>query len=377
MRYLIKKLEKREIKDFNRDILNESYKINYCKELNEEQLRALTSLEGQYLVIAGAGSGKTRTIVYRTAFMIERGIPEKNILMLTFTKKAALEMEERIKNLTSEKEIKVSVSTFHSLCAELLIKYKNIFGIEKFSIIDENESNAVISLLIREYSLKNKNNGSFLSEKRGVEIFGAARSREKNIIEFLSDKEKIYLRDLEFLEMKYKRFKKEFQIFDFEDLTEKVLKKLKSDKNFLKMLREKYKYIVVDEYQDTNSVQRKFLKTLVGIEGNIMAVGDDYQSIYGFRGADFKNILRFGKDFPNSKMIKLERNYRSSDEIIKYINGISEGFLLKYNKNTRGTMKNGENPHIISFLNEEKQGEFICRKIEELKIFLEVLWIFI
>ncbi|WP_412324626.1 UvrD-helicase domain-containing protein, partial [Fusobacterium varium] len=135
MKYLIKKLEKREIKDFNRDILNESYKINYCKELNEEQLRALTSLEGQYLVIAGAGSGKTRTIVYRTAFMIERGIPEKNILMLTFTKKAALEMEERIKNLTSEKEIKVSVSTFHSLCAELLIKYKNIFGIEKFSII--------------------------------------------------------------------------------------------------------------------------------------------------------------------------------------------------------------------------------------------------
>ena len=133
------------------------------------------------------------------------------------------------------------------------------------------------------------------------------------------------------------------------------------------MLREKYKYIVVDEYQDTNSVQRKFLKTLVGIEGNIMAVGDDYQSIYGFRGADFKNILRFGKDFPNSKMIKLERNYRSSDEIIKYINGISEDFLLKYNKNTRGTMKNGENPHIISFLNEEKQGEFICRKIEELK----------
>ncbi|EES63925.1 UvrD/REP helicase [Fusobacterium varium ATCC 27725] len=367
MRYLIKNLEKREIKDFNRDILNESYKINYCKELNEEQLRALTSLEGQYLVIAGAGSGKTRTIVYRTAFMIERGIPEKKILMLTFTKKAALEMEERIKNLTSEKEIKVSVSTFHSLCAELLIKYKNIFGIEKFSIIDENESNAVISLLIREYSLKNKNNGSFLSEKRVVEIFGAARSREKNIIEFLSDKEKIYLRDLEFLEMKYKRFKKEFQIFDFEDLTEKVLKKLKSDKNFLKMLREKYKYIVVDEYQDTNSVQRKFLKTLVGIEGNIMAVGDDYQSIYGFRGADFKNILRFGKDFPNSKMIKLERNYRSSDEIIKYINGISESFLLKYNKNTRGTMKNGENPHIISFLNEEKQGEFICRKIEELK----------
>ena len=101
MKYLIKKLEKREIKDFNRDILNESYKINYCKELNEEQLRALTSLEGQYLVIAGAGSGKTRTIVYRTAFMIERGIPEKNILMLTFTKKAALEMGERIKNLIS------------------------------------------------------------------------------------------------------------------------------------------------------------------------------------------------------------------------------------------------------------------------------------
>ena len=202
MKYLIKKLEKREIKDFSKDILNEKYKINYLKELNEEQLRALTSLEGQYLVIAGAGSGKTRTIVYRTSFMIERGILEENILMLTFTKKAALEMKERLQNLTSGKETKVSISTFHSLCAELLTKYKNIFEIEKFNIIDENKNNAVISLLIREYSLKKKNNGNFLSEKRVVEIFGAARSRKREIIEFLSDKEKIYLEDLEFLKIK-------------------------------------------------------------------------------------------------------------------------------------------------------------------------------
>lgn len=367
MKYLIKKLEKCEIKDFNKDILNEKYRINYMKELNEEQLRALTSLEGQYLVIAGAGSGKTRTVVYRTAFMIEKGIAEENILMLTFTKKAASEMRERLQNLVSGKETKVSISTFHSLCGELLTKYKNIFEIEEFNIIDENKNNAVISLLIREYSLKKKNNGNFLSEKRVVEIFGAARSKKREIIEFLSDKEKIYLEDLEFLKIKYKKFKKEFQIYDFEDLIEKVLEKLKVNKLFLRLLREKYKYVIVDEYQDTNPIQREFLKLLVGIEGNIMAVGDDYQSIYGFRGADFKNILRFGKDFPNSRLVKLEKNYRSSDEIIKYVNRISEDFLLKYNKNTKGTMKKGDNPHIISFLNEEKQGEFICRKIKELK----------
>ncbi|MDU1910244.1 ATP-dependent helicase [Fusobacterium sp.] len=367
MKYFIKKLEKHEVKDFNKDILTGKYKINYYNELNEEQLRALTSLEGQYLVIAGAGSGKTRTIVYRTAFMIERGIPEENILMLTFTKKAALEMKERLRHLVSDKEKEVSISTFHSLCAELLTKYKNIFGIEKLNIIDENKNNAVISLLIREYALKKKNNGKFLSEKRVIEIFEAIRSRKKNIIEFLSKEERIYLDDLEFLKIKYRKFKKEFQIYDFEDLIEKVLEKLKSNKIFLKLLREKYKYIIVDEYQDTNSIQKEFLKILVGMEGNIMAVGDDYQSIYGFRGADFKNILRFGKDFHNSKLIKLEKNYRSSDEIIQYVNKISEDFLLKYNKNTKGTMKKGENPHIISFLNEEKQGEFICRKIKELE----------
>lgn len=367
MKYFIKKLEKHEVKDFNKDILTGKYKINYYNELNEEQLRALTSLEGQYLVIAGAGSGKTRTIVYRTAFMIERGIPEENILMLTFTKKAALEMKERLRHLVSDKVMEVSISTFHSLCAELLTKYKNIFGIEKLNIIDENKNNAVISLLIREYALKKKNNGKFLSEKRVIEIFEAIRSRKKNIIEFLSKEERIYLDDLEFLKIKYRKFKKEFQIYDFEDLIEKVLEKLKSNKIFLKLLREKYKYIIVDEYQDTNSIQKEFLKILVGMEGNIMAVGDDYQSIYGFRGADFKNILRFGKDFHNSKLIKLEKNYRSSDEIIQYVNKISEDFLLKYNKNTKGTMKKGENPHIISFLNEEKQGEFICRKIKELE----------
>lgn len=114
MKYLIKKLEKCEIKDFNKDILNEKYRINYTKELNEEQLRALTSLEGQYLVIAGAGSGKTRTVVYRTAFMIEKGIAEENILMLTFTKKAALEMKERLENILEKGEIEVTISTFHS-----------------------------------------------------------------------------------------------------------------------------------------------------------------------------------------------------------------------------------------------------------------------
>lgn len=138
MKYLIKKLEKCEIKDFNKDILNEKYRINYMKELNEEQLRALTSLKGQYLVIAGAGSGKTRTVVYRTAFMIEKGIAEENILMLTFTKKAALEMKKRLENILEKGEIEVTISTFHSLCAELLIKYKNIFGIDKLNIIDEN-----------------------------------------------------------------------------------------------------------------------------------------------------------------------------------------------------------------------------------------------
>lgn len=365
MKYLVKKLEKREIKDFNKDILNGKYKINYFEELNEEQLKALASIEGQYLVIAGAGSGKTRTVVYRTAFMIEKGIAEENILMLTFTKKAALEMKERLESILGKKEIKVSVSTFHSLCAELLIKYKNIFGIDKLNIIDENRNRAVISLLIREYSLKNK--GDFLSEKRVVEIFGAARSRKKDISEFLNEKEKAYLEDLEFLKIKYRRFKKEFQMYDFEDLIEKVLRKLKADKIFLGILREKYKYVIVDEYQDTNSIQRELLKTLIGANGNIMAVGDDYQSIYGFRGADFENILRFGKDFPRSQMIKLEKNYRSSDEIIEYTNKISKDFLLKYNKNVKGTKRRGENPHTASFLNEEKQGEFICRKIEELK----------
>lgn len=365
MKYLVKKLEKREIKDFNKDILNGKYKINYFEELNEEQLKALASIEGQYLVIAGAGSGKTRTVVYRTAFMIEKGIAEENILMLTFTKKAALEMKERLESILGKKEIKVSVSTFHSLCAELLIKYKNIFGIDKLNIIDENRNRAVISLLIREYSLKNK--GDFLSEKRVVEIFGAARSRKKDISEFLNEKEKAYLEDLEFLKIKYRRFKKEFQMYDFEDLIEKVLRRLKADKIFLGILREKYKYVIVDEYQDTNSIQRELLKTLIGANGNIMAVGDDYQSIYGFRGADFENILRFGKDFPRSQMIKLEKNYRSSDEIIEYTNKISKDFLLKYNKNVKGTKRRGENPHTASFLNEEKQGEFICRKIEELK----------
>lgn len=359
LRYWIRRLEKRELKNYDKEILEKKYKIDYKEHLNEEQLTALTAIDGQYLVIAGAGSGKTRTIVYRTAFMLENGIAEDSILMLTFTRKAAEEMKERLRKLLGREELEVEVLTFHSLCGKIIWRNKELFQIENMRVLDEERNRAVIGLLLREYKYK----GSFLPLDRISHIFEVAKSKKEDIDVFLREKEKKYSEDLKKLQMKYKKFKRENNLFSFDDLVEKVLKEVRRNRGFRKALQERYKYIVVDEYQDTNTLQRELLKFLV--KDNIMVVGDDSQSIYGFRGADFENILKFNEDFPEARLIKLETNYRSTDEIIEYSNTISENLLLRYKKEIKGTGRKGEKPHIHFFKNEEKQWEYICDKIEK------------
>lgn len=352
----IKNLEKREVKEIDTSLLNKNYKIDYKNSLNEEQLKALTSIEGQYLVIAGAGSGKTRTIIYRTAFLLEQGIKEEEILMVTFTRKAADEMKSRLEDLL-ERDIKVEIGTFHSFCMKLMGKNRNLFNLEKIIVIDEKEKKSIIGVIIREKRLKLE-----IGKERVLNIIEGLE-KGKNIDDILTEKEKEYKEPLENLIRDYKKYKKINRLFDFNDLIDKVLIKLKSDIDFRRYLQKKYRYIIVDEYQDTDKKQRDILKMICGKDGNLMVVGDDYQSIYGFRGAEFENILRFNEDFPNSYLIKLEKNYRSTEEIVEYSNKIASKFHLKYNKVSKSTRRKGGKPNILKFKDENLQNRFIVEKI--------------
>ena len=186
----IKNLEKREVKEIDTSLLNKNYKIDYKNSLNEEQLKALTSIEGQYLVIAGAGSGKTRTIIYRTAFLLEQGIKEEEILMVTFTRKAADEMKSRLEDLL-ERDIKVEIGTFHSFCMKLMGKNRNLFNLEKIIVIDEKEKKSIIGVIIREKRLKLE-----IGKERVLNIIEGLE-KEKNIEDILTEKEKEYKEPLE------------------------------------------------------------------------------------------------------------------------------------------------------------------------------------
>lgn len=354
----IKVLEKREVKEIDTSLLNMNYKIDYKNSLNDEQLKALTSIDGQYLVIAGAGSGKTRTIIYRTAFLLELGIKEKEILMITFTRKATDEMKTRLENLL-ERDIKIEIETFHSFCMKLMVKNMELFNLEKIVIIDDREKKSIIGVIIREKRLKLE-----ITKERILNIIEGLE-KGKNIEDILVENEREHKENFETLVKDYKKYKKINRLFDFNDLIDKVLIKLKSDIDFRRYLQKKYRYIVVDEYQDTDRKQREILKMLCKKDGNLMVVGDDYQSIYGFRGAEFENILRFNEDFPNGYLIKLEKNYRSTTEIVEYSNQIASNFDLKYNKVSHSIGRRGEKPKILKFKDENLQNRFIVEKILE------------
>lgn len=360
LRKSIRDLERREVESIDTSLLSKKYKIDYSSLLNVEQKKALLSTEGQYLVIAGAGSGKTRTIVYRTAWLIENGVPEEKILMVTFTRKASQEMKQRLKNLLEVDELKIVVTTFHSLCARLILKYKNLFEVESLNIMEEGEREKLLAKIIKKMELDKKYKGKFYSSEDlsdRLEKLQNARLKLEDIFP------KEYIDDIIKIKSEYRKYKKIKNIYEYDDLIEMVIKKFKENREFLKIIRDKIDYLVVDEYQDSNLAQRELLKLLIGEDKNLMVVGDDYQSIYGFRGADFTNILKFGEDFPKAKLIKLEKNYRSSKEIIAYTNRIANSFKIRYNKKICGTGRGGEGVHINSFKDEEQEGRYVCEKI--------------
>ena len=369
LKTVISNLEKNLVKTPSKFIDN-GYKIKYQKELNPKQLDAVMTTTGKTLVIAGAGSGKTKTLTYRTSYLLENNISAEKILILTFTKKAANEIKKRVNQLLEGEYAKsITSGTFHSFCNMLLTKYSKMLNINpKFTILDQEDSRDLIDLLKKAHKFQKKEDVPFPKKVVIQNIISSSRNKLIPIKEIILNNYpnfECYIDDVLKLAQLYKEYKKENNLYDYDDLIDEIIKHLKENKRFKESLQKYYKYIMVDEYQDTNIPQKELIDLLAEKEDcSLMVVGDDNQSIYAFRGANYENILLFGKSYPNAKLIKLEQNYRSTPSILNFINSTSNKISLGYKKNLFSEDKTkGNLPVFVRTSNEEQEAKYIADKI--------------
>ena len=342
--------------------------IDYERVLNPAQLDAVMTLEGPVLVIAGAGSGKTRTLVYRVARLVETGVPPEDILLLTFTRKAAQEMLDRACSLSDARCRFVSGGTFHSLALKVLRIHAELLGFSNsFTILDRSDMEEVIGSLVAELGMPK---GTPRFPKRGTlaNILSKAANLQQPVAEFMIQE---YGQFIEFtgqinrLAGLYGHYKKTHELMDYDDLILNLRKLLEEREEVRRALDLKYRYVLVDEYQDTNKIQSDIVKWLAHDHKNIMVVGDDSQSIYSFRGANYRNMFDFPSLFPGAKIIKLEENYRSTQPILTLTNTLMDQANEKYTKCLFTKREGGTKPKIIDTRTEPEQAMFVCRYIKE------------
>ena len=329
--------------------------------LNKEQRQAVDTLDGPLLILAGAGSGKTRALTYRIANLVDHGVSPWNILALTFTNKAAREMRERTEALLGGSVKDMWVATFHSCCTRILRSDIDKLGRDRnFVIYDDDDQTSLIAAIMKRLGVNDKD----ITKRQMKEHISEAKNKSTEPEKFLMDNP--YL-DESVLKVfrEYQRSLKEYNALDFDDLLGKTLELFQSCPEVLQKYRSKFRYILVDEYQDTNVMQYHIVELLAREHGNICVVGDDDQSIYGWRGADIRNILDFEKDFPGAKVIRLEQNYRSTSNILDAANAVIENNQGR--KSKKLWTDNGRGDRIETFTadSERDEAHFVCRKIME------------
>lgn len=346
------------------------YRINYQNELNAAQYDAVMHNDGAALVIAGAGTGKTRTLVYRVSRLIEDNIAPESILLLTFTRKSANEMLRRASNLLDGRCEKVSGGTFHSFALSTLKQFSEKIGYQKnFTVLDQSDTEDLINSIRTKLKLSSSKK-RFPQKSTLASIFSAAVNKRITIEEVIESNYRGFADETERIlqvHSEFESYKLRYNIMTYDDLLLNLLKLLKSSAETLNYINNKYKYILVDEYQDTNRLQHEIVLLLSGKTENIMAVGDDAQSIYSFRGAEAQNIFFFPESFSNCKIYKIEENYRSTQAILNLTNKIIADALFKYEKElyTRRTASNI--PLLISCKTEREQSEFVVHQILQLR----------
>jgi len=347
-----------------------AYKIKYAELLNAAQLAAVTHREGPLLVVAGAGSGKTRTLIYRVARLIESGVPPGAILLMTFTRRASQEMLRRVEQLVGEAGRQVAGGTFHSFANLILRRHGSVMGLQpNFTILDRSDMEDVVNLLRTRMGLASKER-RFPKKGTITEAISMARNKSRALADELeNDFPHLLEHQAEILEIaeKYEAYKRERGLLDYDDLLYRLAELLQQDEGTRRRLSEAYRFVMIDEYQDTNRIQAELVKLLAMTHRNVMAVGDDAQSIYSFRGADFRNILEFPALFGDAKVIKLEENYRSLQGILDVANEVIAGAAEKYTK-ALFTQRRGElRPMLVRAQDEHMQSRFVAQRILELR----------
>ena len=336
------------------------------KGLNDKQYEAVVNTEGPCLVIAGAGSGKTKVLTHKIAYLIgEKQVKPWNILAITFTNKAANEMKERIGNLVGDVAADIWMGTFHSICVRILRRFIDRIGFDSsFIIFDTSDQRTLVKTCIKTIGLDDKmfTDRSVLSEISNAK--NEMLEPEQYTVRANGDfrKEKIAL----VYEMYQKRLK-ENNAIDFDDIINYTIKILMENPDILEYYSDKFKYVLVDEYQDTNKAQFTLVTLLASKNGNITVVGDNDQGIYSFRGADISNILNFERDFPGTKIIKLEQNYRCTGNILKAANAVIKNNEVTYKKELWTENEVGKLPTVYSASNEYDEGTYIAQQIEHLR----------
>jgi len=348
--------------------------IDYAAELNEQQFAVVSSQPGPALVIAGAGSGKTRTLTHRVAYLLDKGVDASKILLLTFTNKAAREMLERVQELVSGDIREMWSGTFHSIGNRILRRHADDLGFTRsFSILDRDDQKAMMKQVIKDSGVDAKKPDGKRFPK--VDVLISIISLAENTCETIDaviysqfSQVDSWAEEIKTVERVYRKKKQETNSMDFDDLLVQTLRLLQDNQDLQKLYQKKFRHVLVDEYQDTNRVQCDLIDLLVGKDNPyLMVVGDDAQSIYSWRGADMDNILSFHKKYPGAEVFKIETNYRSVPEVLALSNAAIRPNEVQYDKELRAVRKGGGmTPALVPLEEPSLQAEFVANRIGEL-----------
>ena len=345
-------------------------RINYQGELTEEQLPVVTSPGGPMLVIAGAGSGKTRTVTYRVAYLVESGIPLDRILLVTFTNKAAKEMLSRVEMLLKRDVKGIWGGTFHHVGNIILRRHAKLIGYDSnYTILDRADSKDLIDACIAEANIDVQAR-RFPKGQNLQAIFGLSTNTQRSITDVIAynyPQFESITEEVEGVFKLYQERKKKHNLMDFDDLLFYWWKLLSENKDVAERYAKKFLHVLIDEYQDTNILQAKIINILAAAHRNLMVVGDDSQSIYSFRGAHFQNIIKFPKVYPDAKLFKLEVNHRSTPEILTLANQSIAQAKEKFDKELKPNRPAGQKPVLVPLSTVHEQASFVAQRMLELR----------
>ncbi len=347
------------------------FKIDYEHDLNPDQLEVVRTVDCPVLVVAGAGTGKTKTLIYRVAYLVELGGNPQSILLMTFTRKAANEMLKRAGGLLkSTSTEQVAGGTFHSFANMTLRRYAKVLGYgEQFTILDDSDAADVVNLL-RTRLRPEKKAQRFPKKETLVDIYSKSENTLTGLEEIVFKEYPRFIEQMEDilkLKKQFDDYKRKYNLMDYDDLLKNLRELLGQNESVRKAIAGKFSFIMVDEFQDTNKVQGEIVRLLGMDKQNVMVVGDDAQSIYSFRGANFRNIFDFPNYFPNCKVIKLTENYRSTQGILNFTNKVIDAAKEKYDKELYSRKKAGGMPVVVGTETENVQSKFVVQRILELR----------